>query len=67
MTFRALQSEAEHQVALKEAAALMEKNPEPGTPKGDRLDVLVTKVQIYEAVHMPMEAPGSVNAIKPQA
>ena len=35
-----------------------------GTPKGDRLDVLATLIDAYEAEHYPMEAPDPVEAIK---
>jgi virulence-associated protein VagC len=30
-------------------------DPAPGTPKGDRLDVLVTLLQAYEARHFPID------------
>ncbi len=42
----------------------MESDPDIGTPKGDRLDVLVTLVQAYEAKHFPMALPDPVEAIK---
>jgi HTH-type transcriptional regulator/antitoxin HigA len=42
----------------------MESDPEPGTPDGDRLDILVTLVQAYEAKHMPISPPDPVEAIK---
>jgi HTH-type transcriptional regulator/antitoxin HigA len=42
----------------------METDPDIGTPKGDRLDVLVTLVQAYEAQNFPMALPDPVEAIK---
>jgi HTH-type transcriptional regulator/antitoxin HigA len=42
----------------------MEADPEPGTPEGDRLDILATLVQAYEARHSPIGAPDPVEAIK---
>lgn len=42
----------------------METDPAPGTPKGDRLDILATLVQAYEARHFPIGAPDPVEAIK---
>ena len=30
---------------------------EPGTPDADRVDVLVTLVEAYEAQHFPIPAP----------
>ncbi len=35
-----------------------------GTLEGDRLDVLATLVDAYEAEHRPMEPPDPVEAIK---
>jgi HTH-type transcriptional regulator/antitoxin HigA len=35
-----------------------------GTPKGDRLDVLATLIEAYEAERFPMETPDPIEAIK---
>ena len=35
-----------------------------GTPEGDRLDVLATLVDAYEAVHFPMDPPDPIEAIR---
>lgn len=35
-----------------------------GSPEGDRLDVLVTLVEAYEARHFPLDLPDPVEAIK---
>ncbi len=35
-----------------------------GTPEGDRLDVLATLIDAYEAEHYPMDPPDAVEAIK---
>ena len=35
-----------------------------GTPKGDRLDVLATLIDAYEAEHFPMDPPDPIEAIK---
>ncbi|GAA5234562.1 DNA-binding protein [Verticiella sediminum] len=42
----------------------MENDPDQGTQEGDRLDVLATLVQAYEAKHYPIELPDPVEAIK---
>lgn len=55
---------ADHKAALKEIAVLMESDPALGTPDGDRLDILATLVQAYEARHVPITAPDPVEAIK---
>jgi len=36
----------------------------PGTPEGERLDVLVTLVEAYEKKHFPLDLPDPVEAIK---
>lgn len=64
MNIRPIHSEADYQAALGDIAALMEADPAPGTPKGDRLDILATLVQAYEARHFPIDAPDPVDAIK---
>jgi HTH-type transcriptional regulator / antitoxin HigA len=35
-----------------------------GTPEGDRLDVLTTLVEAYEAKHYPLDLPDPIEAIK---
>src|ERR1043166_6741971 len=35
-----------------------------GTPEGDRLDVLATLIDAYEAEHYPMDPPDPIEAIK---
>jgi hypothetical protein len=37
---------------------------EAGTPKGDRLDILATLIEAYEAKHYPMDPPDPIGAIK---
>ena len=34
------------------------------TPEGDRLDVLVTLVEAWEAKHYPLDLPDPIEAIK---
>jgi HTH-type transcriptional regulator/antitoxin HigA len=52
-----IRTDADYETALTEVAALMTDDPLPGTPAGDRLEVLVTLVQAYEAQHHPVPAP----------
>jgi len=35
----------------------------PETPEGDRLDVMTTLVEAFEAKHYPIEAPDPIEAI----
>lgn len=55
MEIKPIRSEADHQAALKEIEKLFES--QPGTPEGDRMDVLVTLVEAYEAKHFPIPEP----------
>ena len=41
MEIRPIHTEADYKAALREISALMETDPDHGTPDGDRLDVLM--------------------------
>lgn len=62
MDIKPIKSEADYRATLREIEGLM--GSEADTPEGDRLDVLVTLVQAYEARHYPMDYPDPVDAIK---
>ena len=64
MNIRPIRTDADHKAALAEVSSLMAADPELGTPKGDRLDVLATLVQAFEATHCPMASADPVEAIK---
>ena len=64
MNIRPIHTEADYKAALKEISALMESDPELGAPEGDRLDILATLAQAYEAKLAPITAPDPVEAIK---
>ncbi|WP_420177874.1 helix-turn-helix domain-containing protein [Kerstersia gyiorum] len=64
MDIRPIRNDDDHKAALKEIVRLMESEPDIGTPDGDRLDVLATLVQAYEAKNFPMDLPDPVEAIK---
>jgi HTH-type transcriptional regulator / antitoxin HigA len=55
MEIKPIRSEADYKAALKEVEALMDVRP--GTPAGDRLEVLVTLVESYESKHFPIPEP----------
>ncbi len=57
-----IRTEAEYEAALEEVAALW--GAASDTPKGDRLDVLATLIDVYEAKHHAMDPPDPVEAIK---
>ena len=62
MNIKPIRTEADYRAALKEVASLMD--AELDSPEGERLDVLTTLVEAYEARHYPMELPDPVEAIK---
>ena len=64
MNIKPIRTAKDLKAALAEVSKLMESDPDIGTPKGDRLDVLVTLVQAYEAKHFAMALPDPVEAIK---
>lgn len=64
MNIRPIKNKADHAAALKSISKLMASDPALDTPEGDRLDVLVTLVQAYEAKHHPIDLPDPVEAIK---
>lgn len=62
MEIRPIKTEADYEAALVEVAELMD--AEPDTPEYDRLDVLATLVEAYEAKVHPIEAPDPIEAIR---
>jgi HTH-type transcriptional regulator/antitoxin HigA len=64
MDIKPIRTEADYKATLKDVAALMESDPALGTPDGDRLDVLVTLVQAFEARHYSIDLPDPIEAIK---
>ena len=57
MIIRPIHTEDDYRAALADISALMESDPAPDTPDGDRLDILATQVQAYEVRHFPIDAP----------
>jgi HTH-type transcriptional regulator/antitoxin HigA len=57
-----IRTEADYRAALAELEHLW--GAMAGTREGDRLDVLATIIDAYEAAHDPMDAPDPVEAIR---
>src|SRR5882672_8108288 len=57
-----IRTKRDYEAALKEIERLW--GAKAGTTDGDRLDVLATLVDAYEAEHYPMDPPDPVEAIK---
>lgn len=57
-----IRSEADYDEALGEVGKLW--GAKAGTPEGDRLDILATLIDAYEAKTYPMDPPDPVEAIR---
>lgn len=64
MEINAIRTEADYLAALQDVSALIDLDPEADSPEGERLDVLGTLVQAYEARHFPIDPPDPIEAIK---
>jgi HTH-type transcriptional regulator/antitoxin HigA len=56
-----IRTEADYEAALVEAERLW--GAKGGTPESDRLDMLATLIDAYEAVHYPIDLPDPVDAL----
>lgn len=50
MEIRPIHTEADHKAALRQLSAYFDNEPEPGTPEGDRFEVLLTLERLGEPV-----------------
>ncbi len=62
MDIKPIRSETDYEAALAEVDRLW--GAEPGTPDGDRFEVLFTLVEAYEEYHYPILPPDPVEAIQ---
>ena len=62
MRLKPIRTGADYEAALEEIDRLID--AEPGTPEGDRLDILTTLIEAYEARHHPIEAPDPIAALE---
>jgi HTH-type transcriptional regulator / antitoxin HigA len=62
MRIRPIKTEVDYRTALAEIERLMDSAP--GTQAGDRLEVLATLVEYYEASHEPIDPPDPIEALK---
>lgn len=61
MDIRPIRTDADYRAALAEAERHWD--AEPGTPEGDRVEVLSILIETYEARHYPIPAPDPIAAI----
>jgi HTH-type transcriptional regulator / antitoxin HigA len=66
MDIHPIRTEADYRAALAKVSRMFDfaEEPLPGTPEGDRFDILVTLVEAYERKHFPIDAPDPIEAIK---
>jgi HTH-type transcriptional regulator / antitoxin HigA len=57
-----IRTEKDYEAAMAEVETLW--GAKSGTPKGDRLDVLATLIESWEASNYPMDLPDPIEAIK---
>ena len=62
MRIKPIKTERDYKAALAEIEKLW--GAKQNTPKGDRLDVLITLVDAYEREHHPIDPPDPIEAIK---
>jgi HTH-type transcriptional regulator/antitoxin HigA len=62
MDIRPIKTEADYERALAAIEQLW--GAAVNTPKGDKLDILLTLVEAYEQAHYPIDPPDPVEAIK---
>lgn len=64
MNIHPIRTQHDYKLALRELSAYFDQEPEPGTEEGDRFDILVTLVEVYEAKAFPIESPNPIDAIR---
>ena len=64
MNLRPVRTQSDYRAALRELSAYFDHEPAPGSPEGDRFEILATLVEAYEAKHFPIEAPDPIEAIR---
>ena len=62
MDIKPIKTKRDYETALNAIEQLM--TAKRNTPEGDKLDVLATLVEAYEARHFPLDLPDPVEAIK---
>ena len=63
MDIRPLHTDEDHAWALRELEKLWDR-AQPGTPDGDRFEILATLVESYERQHVPIEPADPIEAIR---
>ena len=64
MEIKAIRTEADYLASLQEVSTLIDIYPAADLPDGERLNVLGTLVQAYEAKHYSIDPPYPIEAFK---
>lgn len=64
MDVRPIKTEADYQWALAEVERYFENQPEPGTPDGDRFEVLADLVESYENRNWPVTRTSPIETLR---
>ena len=64
MEMTPIRTEKDYRAALRVVSTLVDQEPSPDSPEGERLDVLSTLIEAYERKHHPIDLPDPVKAIK---
>ena len=64
MEIKAIRTEKDYLDALRKVSILTDLDPSPNSPDGEKLEVLGTLVQAYEAKHHTIDPPDPIEAIK---
>ncbi len=62
MDIKPVKTEADYRAALDEIESLITAEADPAD--GEKLDIIVTLIEAYEARHFPLDLPDPVEAIK---
>ncbi|MFA9273514.1 MAG: type II toxin-antitoxin system HigA family antitoxin [Candidatus Aquirickettsiella gammari] len=64
MDIRPIHTEDDYKQALAEVSRLVDLDPEVASPDGDKLEVMATLIEAYEAARFPVTLPDPIEAIK---
>lgn len=64
MEVKPIRTDDDYRSMLRQVSALVDMDPDPGTAEGDRLEVLTTLIQVWEARQFVLEPPDPVDAIR---
>lgn len=61
---KVIKNEKEHEAALAEISSLIDRDPDPGTPGADRLELLTLLIETFEGHAFPKRVPEPLEAIR---